>query len=153
VGTAVPELIAESSLEKDERGYIQVTPTLQSSNYPRVFALGDLANCPLPEGKKAPLSAQVAYQQADFCAWNLWASIHHRPLLEFRYFELGTLISLGTTQAAASIMGYGLSGSAAHVLRRLVYLGRMPNSKHQWQVGVNWLSDVLVRNLRNWASS
>jgi NADH:ubiquinone reductase (non-electrogenic) len=153
VGTAVPELVTQSSLEKDERGYIQVTSTLQSSNYPRVFALGDLASCPLPEGKKAPLSAQVAYQQADFCAWNLWASIHKRPLLEFRYFELGTLISLGTTQAAASILGYGLSGPVAHILRRLVYLGRMPSSKHQWQVGVNWLSDALVRNLRTWASS
>jgi NADH dehydrogenase FAD-containing subunit len=28
---------------------------------------------------------QVAFQQADFTGWNLWAAINGRPLLPFRY--------------------------------------------------------------------
>lgn len=27
---------------------------------------------------------QVAFQQADFAGWNLWAAINDRPLLPFR---------------------------------------------------------------------
>ena len=27
---------------------------------------------------------QVAFQQADYVAWNLWAAINNRPLLPFR---------------------------------------------------------------------
>lgn len=30
---------------------------------------------------------QVAFQQADFAGWNLWAAINDRPLLPFRYLN------------------------------------------------------------------
>ena len=39
-------------------------------------------------GKKQPAlpaTAQVAFQQADYVAWNLWASINAKPLLNFRW--------------------------------------------------------------------
>lgn len=29
--------------------------------------------------------AQVAFQEADFAGWNLWAAINDRPLLPFRF--------------------------------------------------------------------
>jgi len=38
---------------------------------------------------------QVAFQQADYAAWNIWAAIHNRPLLPFRYQHLGDMMSLG----------------------------------------------------------
>ena len=38
---------------------------------------------------------QVAFQQADYVAWNLWAAINNRPLLPFRYQHLGDMMSLG----------------------------------------------------------
>ncbi len=28
---------------------------------------------------------QVAFQQADYVAWNLWSAINNKPLLNFRY--------------------------------------------------------------------
>lgn len=31
-----------------------------------------------------PATAQVAFQQADYVAWNLWAAINGKPLLSFR---------------------------------------------------------------------
>ena len=36
---------------------------------------------------------QVAFQQADFAGWNLWAAINDRPLLPFR-LEIQTLPSI-----------------------------------------------------------
>lgn len=38
---------------------------------------------------------QVALQQADYAAWNVWAGINGRPMLPFRYQHLGELMSLG----------------------------------------------------------
>lgn len=32
-----------------------------------------------------PATAQVAFQQADYVAWNLWAAINSKPLLNFRW--------------------------------------------------------------------
>ena len=37
--------------------------------------------------------SQVAFQQADFAGWNLWAAINHRPLLPFR-LEIRALINM-----------------------------------------------------------
>lgn len=46
---------------------------------------------------------QVALQQADYVAWNLWASINRRPLLPFKYQHLGTMIALGSQSGAVSV--------------------------------------------------
>lgn len=44
---------------------------------------------------------QVAFQQSDYVAWNLWAAINRRPLLPFKYQHLGEAMSLGVTTVAA----------------------------------------------------
>lgn len=43
-----------------------------------------------------PYTLQVAFQQADFAGWNLWAAINDRPLLPFR-LETHTLASIFLT--------------------------------------------------------
>jgi demethylphylloquinone reductase len=50
-----------------------------------------------------PATAQVAFQQADYAAWNLWASITGRALLPFRYQHLGSMMALGAAQAAVAL--------------------------------------------------
>ena len=46
---------------------------------------------------------QVAFQQADYVAWNLWASINRRPLLPFKYQHLGDMMSLGRASGAVTL--------------------------------------------------
>lgn len=46
---------------------------------------------------------QVAFQQADYVAWNLWASINGRPLLPFKYQHLGDMMSLGRARGAVTL--------------------------------------------------
>jgi len=46
---------------------------------------------------------QVAFQQADYVAWNLWACISKRPLLPFKYQHLGDMMSLGRTSGAVTL--------------------------------------------------
>ena len=45
---------------------------------------------------------QVAFQQADYVAWNLWSAINNRPLLPFKYQHLGDMMSLGTLHVVCS---------------------------------------------------
>eukprot|EP00884_Botryococcus_braunii_P005334 jgi/Botrbrau1/14801/Bobra.105_1s0013.1 len=87
------------------RGNIQIEPTLQVVGNSRVFALGDVAGV-VPGGEEAitwPSTAQVAFQQADYVAWNLWASINGRPLLPFKYQHLGDMMSLGKASGAVTL--------------------------------------------------
>ena len=83
------------------RGSVQTEPSLRVLGDARVFALGDVS---LTEGSEPlPATAQVALQQADYVAWNLWASINGRTLLPFRYQHLGNMMSLGQLNAAVAV--------------------------------------------------
>jgi NADH:ubiquinone reductase (non-electrogenic) len=69
-------------------------PTLRICGNQRAFALGDVsrAEAEAHDDQSAPAAlpatAQVAFQQADYVAWNLWASMNGRALLPFRYLRL-----------------------------------------------------------------
>ena len=143
VGTAVSELVNNLNLPHNKQGKIQVDPTLRVEEQANVFALGDLAACEDAHGKTVPATAQVAFQQSDYCAWNIWASITGRPLLPFKYDNLGEMLVLGTDNAALTGKGVKLEGLAAYLARRLAYLSRMPTPEHQLTVGSNWITQPL----------
>ena len=86
----------------DARGATQTDPTLRVLRNSHVFALGDVAVTG-QDAKRLPATAQVAFQQADYVAWNVWASINSRPLLKFNYQHLGDMMSLGATRGAVSL--------------------------------------------------
>jgi demethylphylloquinone reductase len=67
----------------DARGQLETDATLRVLRHSRVFALGDVAGAGAG-GAAHPATAQVAFQQADYAAWNLWSAINGRPLLPFR---------------------------------------------------------------------
>ena len=147
VGYRVSELIQKLPLEQNERGLLEIEPTLLVKGRDDIFALGDAANSYDSEGKPLPATAQVAYQQSDYCAWNLWAFATNRPLLSFRYQPLGEIMTLGTDNATINGLGLKLDGPMAYVARRLVYLYRLPTLKHQLTVGFNWITQPIVELL------
>lgn len=77
-----------------DRGQLETDATLRVLRHARVFALGDVSRgqyTPTGDGSGSsagggfyPATAQVAFQQADYAAWNIWAGINGRPLLPFR---------------------------------------------------------------------
>lgn len=140
VGTKVSELVKSLPLKHNEEGLLITNALLQAQGYEEIFALGDLADCTDAQGNKIPATAQSAFQQADYCAWNIWASLTNRPLLPFQYQHLGEMMALGTDGATIAGMGIKLDGSLAYLARRLIYLYRLPTLKHQLTVGLNWLS-------------
>ncbi|CAL6422306.1 unnamed protein product [Bathycoccus prasinos] len=139
--------------EQDPRtGKIVTDSTLKVAGYDRVFALGDNSIQREYEKKDAanreeekPATAQVAFQAADYCAWNVWSAINKKSLLPFRYQHLGDMMTLGDKEAAVQFpVGEEttLDGSAAFALRRLAYLYRMPTNGQRLKIGRKWLSAI-----------
>jgi NADH dehydrogenase len=149
VGNRVNPVVAELPLPQTESGQIRIEPTLQVVDYPELYALGDIAAGADASGQPAPPTAQAAIQQADYAAWNIWASLTQRPLLPFRYQHLGEMMTLGSEDATLTGLGLKLDGVAAYVVRRLTYLYRMPTVEHQLRVGLNWVGQPL----RDWLSA
>ncbi len=147
VGTRVSPVVRSLGVKQNQRGQINITPTLQVIDHPEVFALGDLADCRDKEGKQVPSTAQAAFQQADYTAWNIWATLTNRPLLPFRYQHLGEMMTLGLDNATFTGLGIKLDGSLAYIARRLAYLYRQPTLDHQLKVGFNWLVRPIIETL------
>ena len=147
VGNQVSKLIQNLPLQQNDRALLKIKPNLQVIDRDDIYALGDVAECYDAEGNLLPATAQVAFQQSDYCAWNLWAEITNRPLLPFRYQPLGEMMTLGTDNATISGLGLQLDGSLAYVARRLIYLYRLPTLKHQLTVGLNWVTKPIVELL------
>jgi NADH dehydrogenase len=147
VGTRVSPIVRNLPLKQNQRGQITTTPTLQVLDHPEIFALGDLAECRDAEGQLVPATAQAAFQQADYAAWNIWASLTNRPQIPFRYQYLGEMMALGTDNATLTGLGIKLEGSLAYIARRLAYLYRMPTLDHKLKVGFNWLARPIIETL------
>ncbi|WP_315784643.1 NAD(P)/FAD-dependent oxidoreductase [Fischerella sp. JS2] len=147
VGTRVSPVVRNLPFKQNQRGQITTTPTLQVLDHPEIFALGDLAECRDAEGQLVPATAQAAFQQADYVAWNIWASLTRRPLIPFRYQYLGEMMTLGTDNATLTGLGIKLEGSLAYIARRLAYLYRMPTLDHKLKVGFNWLARPIIETL------
>ncbi|MEQ8974708.1 MAG: NAD(P)/FAD-dependent oxidoreductase [Coleofasciculus sp. C1-SOL-03] len=149
VGTTVAPVVRSLPFKQNHRGQLMITPTLQVVDHPELYALGDLADCRDITGQQVPNTAQSAFQQADYAAWNIWASLTGRPLLPFRYQHLGEMMTLGTDNATLTGLGLKLDGVFAHLARRLAYLYRMPTLDHQLKVGLNWMAQPLLNLLKN----
>lgn len=96
-------------LEHGSLGRLKVLPTLQSTQDPRIYVMGDAADCLWPEmDQPLPPRAQVAAQQAGFLAGQLKRDLAGETLQEFRYVDRGSLVALSSDGAVGSLMGKSL---------------------------------------------
>ncbi|MEO0854889.1 MAG: FAD-dependent oxidoreductase, partial [Cyanobacteria bacterium J06648_11] len=152
-GSTVAPVVQKLPLAKNDLHQLDILPTLQTRDRPEIFALGDNAVGVDAEGNAIPATAQAAFQQASYCAWNVWALAtasekrSPRPLLPFRYLALGEMLSLGADNASLSGLGLSLDGPLGYVARRLVYLARLPSVEHQLRVGWHWMTQPLTQSL------
>ena len=130
---------------------IKTDATLRVNGHSRVYAVGDASSSSADvmnaNWNELPSTAQVAFQQADYAAWNIWASINGRTALPFRYQHLGDMMVLGATDAAVAfpVGDVTLDGAAAAALRRLAYLYRMPTNEQRVKIGTKWVQQGVER--------
>uniref|UniRef100_A0A7S0TUC0 FAD/NAD(P)-binding domain-containing protein n=1 Tax=Hemiselmis andersenii TaxID=464988 RepID=A0A7S0TUC0_HEMAN len=136
-----------------EEGRVKVSPRLRVHGEEGVFALGDIAESRDALSDRAAATAQVALQQADTVAWNIHADITGGVPVNFRYHDLGEMLSLGNAAAslASPLFGLEARGELAHALRRGVYLLRMPTVRHKARVGRSWAGRLPGELLRQMA--
>jgi NADH dehydrogenase len=91
-------------LETNRLNQLTVLQTLQTTLDEDIFALGDCAACPWPEGKgNVPPRAQAAHQQASHMFRQIRRRLTGKPLVPFRYRDFGSLVSLGRHQSVGNL--------------------------------------------------
>jgi len=112
-------------LETNRDNRLVVKQTLQTTRDERIFAIGDCCACPQPgSDKPVPPRAQAAHQMADTVYSNLCRAVSDDALVNFKYQDFGSLVSLSHYSTVGSLMG-GLIGGKLAIegrLARLVYV-------------------------------
>jgi NADH:quinone reductase (non-electrogenic) len=93
----VPSTIASAiPIVHDQRGRIVVDGTMRSRSHPQVWALGDCAAIPGPDGHPYPALAQHTVREARQLARNIQCVIEGRVPEPFVFHPLGTMVRSGT---------------------------------------------------------
>jgi NADH:ubiquinone reductase (H+-translocating) len=142
----VPNAVASHiPVAHDDRGRIAVDATMRSQSHPEVWALGDCAAIPGPDGRPYPALAQHATREAKQAARNVAAAVAGRTPTAFAYRSLGTMAALGHTRAVASVMGVRLTGFLAWWVRRTYYLMQMPRWDRRLRMVLDWTVALFFR--------
>lgn len=141
-GTTPVGWLGREAVSTNDQGQVWVKPTLQLLDHPAVFVLGDNAAVQ-GAAKPHPNTAQAAYQGADTVAKNLVAMVQGKTPKPFRYLHLGDMLTLGKHAGGVWSFGLTLSGKLGGMLRRAVYLYRLPTHHHRIKVARRTIQQLL----------
>jgi len=94
-------------------GRISIEPTLQVTNYPNIFAIGDIAGAKGEDGRFLPMVAPVAMQQGRHLKKQIANLISKKPLLPFKYRDKGSMATIGRHKAVVEVGPLKLAGIPA----------------------------------------
>jgi NADH dehydrogenase len=139
-------LLAErSGAEADRSGRLHVEPDLTLRGHPEVFALGDMVSVP-----DVPGTAQPAIQEGKYVAKVLRARLAGAaPPKTFAYRDLGTMATIGRSQAVADLFGrIKLWGFPGFVVWGAVHLAYLVGWGNRFEAVTRWMWTILARNRR-----
>jgi NADH dehydrogenase len=136
---------AATDVTRDRRGRIVTDATLRSVSDEHVWAFGDCASTPGPDGKPYPALAQHAVRAARVVAHNIAAVVHRRAPKPFVFHALGLMAALGHTRAACDVRGLPLRGFPAWWMRRTYYLFQMPRWETRLRIALDWTVSLFYR--------
>jgi NADH dehydrogenase len=102
-GISAAALAAHVGVEAGHAGRIDVGDDLTVGNDARVYALGDVANTPGPDGKPFPQLGSVALQAGRCAAKNIVADATGQARTPFRYHDKGIMAMIGRDAAVAEV--------------------------------------------------
>src|SRR5262249_50346850 len=110
-----------------------------------VWALGDCASIPAPDGKPYPSLAQHALREAKVLARNICGVLNGQPPQPFVYATLGMMGSLGHSKGFGQLLKLRVRGVVAWFVRRSYYLLQMPGWSRRRGIMIGWAFALLSR--------
>jgi NADH dehydrogenase len=138
-GVAPSPLAKQLGIKTNEHGAIETGGDFAVAGTPHVWAVGDCAAVPRPQGGTYAPLAQNAIREGKLLAANIRARLGGKPTKNFRYSELGQMASLGHRNAVVELPGGRmLTGALAWFAWRTYYLGRLPGWNRRTRVALDW---------------
>ena len=136
-------LVSGLGLDTDEGGRLIVDDKIRAIGRTDVFALGDAAAVPDPDGGVCPGTAQHAVRQAKVCAQNVAAALGVGQPTTFTYRNRGLAVTLGRNQGTAQVYRFTFTGVPAWLMGRSYHLLMMPGLARKVRVVADWTTAMI----------
>jgi NADH dehydrogenase len=144
-GVAAAPLLDRLPFERDERGRIVTDACLRVAGAENVWAAGDCAAVPHPQGGTCPQLAHYAATGGTRIAWNIRRLLAGKEPQPYTFTGMGEACSLGHRSAVAQLWGIPLTGPLAWIGWRFIVLSMfMPSWGRRVRLLFDWFFTPLI---------
>ena len=141
----VPDGINKDAIVKGNK--IKIDQNCRVEGTLNIFAIGDVAAMITEETPKGhPGVAQVAIQQGKHVGEYITHSMNGETMKPFKYFDKGSLATLGRNKAVADIWKIKLQGFFAWVIWLFVHITFLMGFRNKIIVFINWIGSYVTFN-------
>jgi NADH dehydrogenase len=136
-----------AGIQTDRQGRVAVEPDLTLPGHPEVFVIGDLANVrEKPDGPSLPGLAPVAMQQGHYVAKLIRRRLKGGALPPFKYWDRGTMATIGRARAVAMVGPVPFSGLLAWLAWLFIHLMYIVEHENRVLIFCQWAVNYLTWN-------
>ncbi len=142
-GVSASPLTKKLGVELDKAGRIKVNPDCSLPGRPEVFAVGDMAILMQKDGKPVPGVSPAAMQEGRHVAKivedEIDLGVGRSPHPPFKYWDKGTMATIGRSRAVAEVGRFKFSGLLAWLTWLFVHLIFLVGFRNKISVLIQWV--------------
>jgi len=144
-GVAPHPSLRRLNVPLDDRGRVKVDSSLRVEDMPGVWALGDAAAVPNPNGGLCPPTAQHAVRQAPVVAANIAAQFGIGSPKTFDYSDTASFVNLGRYKAVGKVGDRTFRGFPAWWMARTYHMSQIPGLPRKIRAIIDWTASLPFR--------
>lgn len=144
-GVAASNLGKQLGAETDKAGRVFVQKDLSLPNDKNIFVIGDMVNLTQENGNIVPGVAPAAIQMAQTATENILNDLKNKPRKDFKYWDKGSMATIGRSRAIAEAGKLKLTGFIAWLAWLFVHVISLIGFKNRLYVLSEWFWAYLTR--------
>jgi len=133
------------NVQVDRAGRVPIAPDLSLPGRREIFVIGDLSSLKDASGKPVPGLGSAAIQEGKAAADNIMRDLRGEDRAPFKYWDKGTMATIGRRRAIAQVGRLHLSGYLAWLAWLFVHLILLIGFRNRLMVLREWLWSYLMR--------
>ena len=146
-GVSATPLTKRLGVELDRGGRVKVNPDLSVPGHPEAFAVGDMALVLEPAGKPVPGVSPAAMQMARHVARIIENELAFSDAVErpaFKYWDKGTMATIGRSAAVAKVGKFEFTGFVAWLAWLVIHLVFLVGFRNKIAVLFSWFYSYIT---------
>ncbi len=146
-GNTASTLLKTLGTPLDRSGRAVVNQRLSPEGYDEISVIGDAAHCvDTSTGQPLPGVAPVAIQQGQYVAKKILATLKSAKKSEFRYWDKGSMATIGRGRAVAKVGRLHMTGFIAWLMWSVIHVLYLVGFRNRFAVMILWMYSYITNS-------